>query len=94
MKKFNASCKISFVCFSIIFNANNRDKLRKKATNWANRERDVEVYRDKFEKSKINQTKREKNVSVLIPFINNFLSNVVTFLKLSNEIDLMLKFKT
>ena len=94
MKDFNASHKIFFICFSIISDANNRDKLRKKATNRASREKDVEVCRDRFEKSRINRAKREKNVNVLKAFINDFLSDVVTFLKSSNEIDLMLKFKT
>ena len=94
MRNFNASRKISFVYFSMISDANNRDKLRKRATNRANREKNVEVCRDKFEKSRANRAKREKDVNVLKAFINDFLSNAVTFLKSSNEIDLMLKLKT
>ena len=57
----------------MISNANNRDKLRKKAINRAN---------------------REKDVNVLKMFINDFLNDVVTFLKSSNEVVLMLKLKT
>ena len=94
MKNFNALRKVSFACFSIISDANNFDKLRKKATNRANRERNVEICRNKFEKSKANRTKREKDVNVLKAFINDSLSDAVIFLKSSNEIDLMLKFKT
>ena len=94
MKDFNASRKISFTYFSVILDANNRDKLRKRAINRANREENVEVCRDKFEKSKADRAKREKNVDVLKAFINDFLSDAVTFLKSSNEIDLILKFKT
>ena len=94
MKDFNASRKISFIYFLIISDANNRDKLKKRATNQANREKNVEVCRDRFKKSKTNRAKREKNVNVLKAFINDFLSDAVTFLKSSNEIDLMLKFKT
>ena len=30
MKNFNALRKVSFACFSVIFDANNRDKLEKK----------------------------------------------------------------
>ena len=94
MKNFNVSRKVSFAYFSMISDANNRDKLRKKATNRANREKNVEVCRNKFEKSRTNRAKREKNVNVLKTFINDFLNDVVTSLKSSNEIDLMLKFKT
>ena len=94
MKNFNASRKIFSVYFSMISDANNRDKLRKRATNRANREKNVEVCRDKFKKSKANRAKREKDVNVLKAFINDSLNNVVTSLKSSNEIDLMLKFKT
>ena len=54
MRNLNASRKAFFVYFSIISNADNRDKLKKKAINRANREKDVEIYRDKFEKSKVN----------------------------------------
>ena len=36
--------KFFFICFSMISDANNCDKLKKRATNQANRERDVEVY--------------------------------------------------
>ena len=86
--------KVSFACFSIIFDANNRDKLKKKATNRVNRKKDVEVCRNKFKKNKANRMKREKNVNVLKAFINDFLSNAVTFLKSNNEVVLMLKFKT
>ena len=77
----------------MISDANNRDKLRKKATNRANREKNVEICRNKFEKSRTNRTKREKDVNVLKMFINDFLSDVVTSLKSSNEINLMLKFE-
>ena len=94
MKDFNASRKVSFVYFLMIFDANSRDKLRKKATDRANREKNVEVCRDRFEKSKANRTKREKNVNVLKAFINDSLSDAVIFLKSSNEIVLMLKFET
>ena len=94
IKNFNASHKISFACFSIISHANNRDKLRKKAINQANCEKNVEVYRDRFEKSRANRAKREKNVNILKAFINDFLNDAVIFLKLSNEVNLMLKFKT
>ena len=76
------------------FDANNCNKLRKRATNRANREKNVEVCRDKFKKSKANRAKREKDVNVLKAFINDFLNDTVTFLKLSNEVDLMLKLKT
>ena len=86
--------KFFFACFSVIFDANNRDKLKKRATNRASREKNVEICRDRFEKSRADRAKREKNVNVLKAFINDFLSDVVTFLKSSNEIDLMLKFKT
>ena len=78
----------------MIFNVNNRDKLKKRATNRTSREKNVEVCRNRFEKSRINRTKREKDVNVLKAFINNFLSDVVIFLKLNNEVDLMLKFET
>ena len=78
----------------MISDANNRDKLRKRAINRANREKDVEIYRNRFEKSRTNRAKREKDVNVLKAFINDFLSDVVIFLKSSNEIVLMLKFKT
>ena len=78
----------------MISNANNRDKLKKRITNRANREKNVEVCRDKFKKSKTNRTKREKDVNVLKAFINDFLNDTVTSLKLSNKINLMLKFKT
>ena len=78
----------------MIFDANNRDKLKKKATNRANREKNVEICRDKFEKSKTNRAKREKDVNVLKAFINDFLNDAVTFLKSSNEINLMLKLET
>ena len=94
MKNFNVLHKVFFVCFLVISDANNRNKLRKKATNRANREKDVEIYRNKFKKSRINRAKREKDVSVLKAFINDFLSDAVTFLKSNNEINLMLKFKT
>ena len=94
MKNFNVSRKVFFARFLIISDADNRDKLRKKATNRANREKNVEICRDRFEKSRANRTKREKDVNVLKAFINDFLSDAVTFLKSSNEIDLMLKFKT
>ena len=94
MKNFNASRKISFACFSMISDANNRDKLKKKAINRANREKDVEICRNKFKKSKANRAKREKDVDVVKTFINNFLSDAVISLKLNNEINLMLKFKT
>ena len=78
----------------MISDANNRDKLKKKATNRANREKNVEVCRNKFEKNKADRTKHEKDVNVLKAFINDFLSDAVTSLKSSNEVDLMLKFKT
>ena len=94
MKDFNALHKVFFVYFSMISDANSRDKLKKRTTDWANRERDVEICRDKFEKSRANRAKREKDVNVLKAFINDSLNNVVTSLKSSNEIDLMLKFKT
>ena len=94
MKNFNASRKISFACFLMISDANNRDKLKKRAINRTNREKNVEICRDRFRKSKANRTKREKDVNVLKAFINDFLNDAVTFLKSSNEIDLMLKFKT
>ena len=94
MKNFNASRKISFACFSVISDANNRDKLRKRTTNRANREKDVEVCRNKFEKSRADRAKRKKDVNVLKAFINDFLNDVVTSLKSNNEVDLMLKFKT
>ena len=94
MKNFNASRKVFFICFLIISDANNRNKLRKRATNRANRERNIEVCRDKFEKSKANRAKREKDVNVLKTFINDSLNDVVISLKSSNEINLMLKFKT
>ena len=94
MKNFNASRKIFFACFSVIFNANNRDKLKKKATDQANREKDVEICWNKFEKSKADRVKREKNVNVLKAFINNFLNDAVISLRSSNEIILILKLKT
>ena len=93
MRNFNASRKVSFTYFSMIFDANNRDKLKKKTTDRASRKRDVEIYRNRFEKSRTDRAKREKDVNILKAFINDFLSDVVTFLKSSNEIDLMLKFK-
>ena len=86
--------KFFFARFLIIFNANNCIKLRKRATNRANREKNVNIYRNRFKKSKANRTNREKNVNVLEAFIRNLLSDVVTFLKLNNKINLMLKFKT
>ena len=94
MKNFNALRKISSVYFSMISDANNRDKLKKRATNRANRERNVEVCRDKFEKSRTNRTKRKKDVNVLKAFINDFLNDIMISLKSSNEIILMLKLKT
>ena len=94
MKDFNALHKVFFICFLIISDADNRDKLKKKAINRANREKNVEVYRDKFEKNRTNRTKREKDVNVLKAFINDFLNDAVIFLKSNNEVDLMLKFKT
>ena len=94
MKNFNTLHKVSFACFSVISDANKRDKLKKLTTDRANREKNVEVYWNKFEKSKTNRAKREKDVNVLKTFINNFLSDAMTFLKLNNEIDLMLKFET
>ena len=94
MKNLNASRKVFFVCFLMISDANKRDKLKKLITNRANREKDVEIYRNKFKKSKANRAKREKNVNVLKAFINDSLSDAVISLKLNNEIDLMLKFKT
>ena len=78
----------------MISDADSRDRLRKKATDRANRERSVEVYRDKFEKSRTNRAKREKDINILKAFINDSLNDAVTFLKSSNEVDLMLKFKT
>ena len=77
----------------MISDINNRDKLKKRATNRANREKDVKVCRNKFKKSKANRAKLKKNINVLKTFINNFLNNVVIFLKLNNEIVLMLKHK-
>ena len=94
MKNFNALRKVSFACFSVISDANNRDRLKKKAINRTSREKDVEVCRNKFKKSKADRAKREKDVNVLKAFINNFLSDAVTFLKSNNEVDLMLKFET
>ena len=94
MKDLNALRKISFAYFSVISDANNRDKLKKSATNQANREKDVEICQNRFEKSKANQTKRERDVNVLKMFINDSLNDVVIFLKSSNEIVLMLKLKT
>ena len=78
----------------MISDTDNRDKLRKKAINRMSREKDVEVCRNKFKKSRADRTKREKNVNILKAFINDSLSDAVTSLKLNNEIDLMLKFKT
>ena len=78
----------------MISDANNRDKLKKLTINRASREKDVEVYRNKFEKNKADRAKREKDVNILKAFINDFLNDAVIFLKLNNEIDLMLKFKT
>ena len=95
MKDFNVLYKIFFARFSVIFDANNRDKFKKKrVTDRANREKNINVYRNRFKKSKTNQTNREENVNILKTFINNFLNDAVTFLKLSNEVNLMLKFKT
>ena len=94
MKNFNALHKVSFVYFSVISDANNRDKLKKRMINRTNRERNVEICRNKFEKSKANRAKRERNVNVLKAFINDFLNDAEIFLKSSNEINLMLKFKT
>ena len=84
MKNFNASRKISFACFSVISDINNRDKLRKRTTDRTNREKNVEIYQNKFKKSKANRAKREKNVNVLKTFINDFLNDAVIFLKSSN----------
>ena len=77
---FNFSCKISFACFSVIFEIDYNNKLKKRTTNWTN-----------FEK--INRAIQKDDVNVLKTFINNFLNNVVIFL-LSNEIERMLKLNT
>ena len=78
----------------MIFDADNRDKLRKKVINETNRERNIKICRNKFEKSRANRAKREKDVNVLKAFINDFLSDAIISLKSSNEVDLMLKLKT
>ena len=64
MRNFNVSCKNFFAYFLMISDVNNRDKLRKKATNRINREKNVKVCRNRFEKNKKNRTKREKDVNV------------------------------
>ena len=81
MKNFNASHKIFFTYFSVISDINNREK-------------NIEICQNKFETNKINRAKRERDVNILKAFINDFLNDVVIFLKSSNEIDLILKFKT
>ena len=77
---FNFSCKTFFVCFSMIFEIDCDDKLRKRTTNWTN-----------FEK--INQTIRKDDVNVLKTFINDFLSDIVIFLS-NNEVERIFKFNT
>ena len=77
---FSFSCKTFSACFSMIFEIDCDDKLKKRTTNWTT-----------FEK--IDQMIWKDDVSVLKAFINDFLNDVMIFLS-SNEIERMLKFDT
>ena len=94
MKNFNVSRKISSACFSVIFDANNRDKLKKKRQIERIARKTSKFIETNLKKNRANRTKREKDVNVLKAFINNFLSDAVISLKLNNEVVLILKFKT
>ena len=77
---FSFSCKVSSACFSMIFEINYNDKLKKRTANWTNLE-------------KINRAIRKDDVNVLKTFINDFLSDAVIFL-LNNKIEQMFKLDT
>ena len=76
----SSSCKTFFVYFSMIFEIDCDDRLKKQTTDWTN-----------FKK--IDWTIRENGVNVLKAFINDFLNDAVIFLS-NNEIKQIFELNT
>ena len=76
----SSSCKTFSACFSMIFEVDCDDKLKKRTTDWTN-----------FEK--INRAIQKGGVSILKTFINDFLNDAVIFLS-DNGIERIFKLDT